>query len=136
MADQLDEGLRNAWDHTPPRLTHSAGNGGRTPRLSAAATPPPRPTLTETFNQAADPKVQIKLLRRKLSRPTPTLEYGVKGSVVRSLTPRRDRQIQATIEALSRAMSQTVQSIQTPKFELGQKMAITPIFNKHARRKP
>ncbi|MCA9026700.1 MAG: hypothetical protein KDA86_15945 [Planctomycetaceae bacterium] len=135
MVNQPDKSLQTPWDHTPPQLSAAMGASmpPSTPRQGRGATPPPKPTLTEIFNNAADPREQIAALRRKLSSLPPTLEYGVKGSVVRAINPERDRQIQKTINALSQALDVKSQQTMKQKFNLKQSNQITPIFNRNAR---
>ena len=87
----------------------------RPPRLAVAGKFD-EPTLTEIFNRAAkQPKLsavviqpvtkkQIEDMRRKLSQPRPTLEFGVMGSVNNARNPNRDRSLLQTMAAMKKQL--------------------------------
>lgn len=83
--------------------------GGLPPR-AADAEGPKRETLTQKFNRAADPRVQIELLQKKLSRPRSTFEMTPSGTITRSINPERDRRIAETIKAMSQVLSKKAQA--------------------------
>jgi hypothetical protein len=118
------------------------------PRTNESGDPPRKENLTQVYNRAADPhkqseanepqressaqdlQKQIALLTRKLSRPQPTLEFGVKGSVARALHPKRDRVIAKQLAALKLQINETINATRkTEKFELGKPNQLTPKFN-------
>lgn len=81
---------------------------GGGPRV-AVATPPPKPTLTQTFNRAANnivTKKQIEMLRKKLSQNRHTLEFTPLGSVSKEINTKRDRFIQRKIHKLHKQLSE------------------------------
>lgn len=87
------------------------------PRLAIAGLPK-EPSLTEKFNRAAKQpqlgksispailKKQIEALRQKMSRPQPTLELGMTGSVTKACNPHRDRLLFETMTALTEQLNQ------------------------------
>jgi len=108
---------------------------GQRPPVAKAAPHKPE-TLTRKFNRASDPRVQIALLRQKLSRPAPTLEFGMKGSVVKGINQKRDRKIMKTIKALSHIVAQSQQrQSQQQKIQMGQRNQIRNTFNRKAGRR-
>lgn len=141
MANQPTNSRRTAWNHTPPKLatTGGAGRPPVPPRQAAATSPPQQPrTLTEIFNHSSDPRSQVALLRAKQSRPTPSLDYGVNGSITNSINLKRDRRIQKTIDMLTNVLEKSTRLEQektaVAKIELGKKNQITNVFNKQAGR--
>ena len=136
MASEPSRSRRTKWDHTPPQLSLSFKGSmpPSPPGLSRRVRGPRKPSLTEIFNQAADPRAQIAILRRKMSQPKLTLEYGTKGSVARSINPKRDRNLQKTIDALSRVIAKSQAQTKQRQFDLKTKNQITPLFNMRVKR--
>lgn len=90
----------------------------RPPRL-AVVNPPRKESLTRKFNRMAKhPRLtrhcqrekiqqQINAIRRDMSQPRATLEFGSKGSVRRASNPKRDRLLQRKITALQSQLQKT-----------------------------
>lgn len=98
------------------RRSSGGGRGGGGKVAAAASPPPAQPSLKDLFNRAAkDPqlkipnhgissKIQIEMLKQKMSQPRANCSYSPMGTVTNAKNPKRDRWIMETIAALTAQM--------------------------------